>query len=153
VDELVDRLVADRLVMFPDEVTVVEGTQVAGFRRDAQALRARAREAGIEVELVMPRGARPGIYEERTADWVLPLILGVPGSVVATLIATELQRWIGDWRRRGERRAPTVRYREVVIDEHAAQSSIREIEGPADEILGWLRESRDLPAATPEESD
>ena len=126
------------LVLLPDTLSRVDGQMVAGFRDGAQALRARAKEEGIPVAAVVPAGARAGRYSEHAADWVLPLILGVPAGVVAQLLVNEIQRWLDRWRDQGRSRVPTLRYREVVVDRGTDHAAIREIEGPADEVADWI---------------
>jgi hypothetical protein len=133
---------ATTLVLIPDDLAQVDNDVVAGFRVDAQDLRVAALEAGLPVEVALPPGARAGHYTEHAADWVLPLILGTPAAVVATLIATHVQRRLDAWRAGGTSRTPLVRYREVVA-ENSREVRIREIEGPAEEVLNWLREERD----------
>ena len=145
--ELAGLVAPNRLVLLPDQIVERDGQLIAGFRSDAQALRVRAGEAGIDVELVLPGGATPGIYSEHAADWVLPLILGVPGSAVGTLIANELQRRINAWREhRGSSAQPTTRYRELVLSADGSDAKIVEIEGPAEEVVQVLREKAALPA-------
>jgi hypothetical protein len=128
------------LVIFPDGVSAVRGESVAAFRAGAQELRVNAKRAGLDVEVVVPPGAKPGQYSEHDADWVLPLILSVPAATIATLIANQIQRWIDDWYRQGRSRTPTVRYREVVVDDDSSRTEVKEIEGPAEEVVQWLRE-------------
>jgi hypothetical protein len=135
--ELVGRR-EDALVLLPDTLSSVDGQLVAGFREGAQALRVHATQEGIPVDVVLPDGARPGHYSEHAADWVLPLILGVPDTVVGLLIANEIQRWIDAWRQQGRSRTPTLRYREVVVDKAAQKTTVRELEGPADEVADWI---------------
>jgi hypothetical protein len=135
--ELVGRR-EDALVLLPDTLSSVDGQLVAGFREGAQALRVRARQDGIPVEVVVPDGAQAGHYSEHAADWVLPLILGVPATVVGLLIANEVQRWIDAWREQGRSRTPTLRYREVLVDELTQRTTVRELEGPADEVADWI---------------
>jgi hypothetical protein len=147
-DELLSRRAANELVLIPDEVSPVDGQTVAGFRPATQALRVRAKEAGVPVQLVVPEGAVAGQYAERAAEWVLPLLLGVPGQVVGQLIANYLQDRLDHWRGKGNTRVPTVRYREVVIEDASSRSVVREIEGPADEMAAWLRQGAVLPAGT-----
>jgi hypothetical protein len=91
----------------------------------------------------VPEGARPGHYAEHGADWVLPLILGVPVGVVAQLIATEIQRWIDEWRDQGRSRMPLLSYREAVINRAKGTTTVRELEGPADEVADWLARRAD----------
>ncbi len=50
----------DALVLLPDTLSSVDGQMVAGFREGAQALRVRARQEGVPVEVVVPEGARAG---------------------------------------------------------------------------------------------
>lgn len=134
--ELVAR--EDALVLLPDTLSEVNGQMVAGFRAGAQALRVRAKQAGVPTEVVIPEGARAGHYAEHAADWVLPLVLGVPTMTVAQLIAGEVQRWIDDWREQGRSRTPTLRYREVVVDEATQRATVRDLDGPADEVVDWI---------------
>ena len=136
----------DRLVLLPDQLVERDGERIAGFRQDAQALRVRAMEAGIDVELVLPNGAKPGIYSEHDADWVLPLILSVPGGVIAVLVANELQRLLDAWReQRGASAQPTTRYRELVLSADGSEAKVVEIEGPAEDVILVLRERAALP--------
>jgi hypothetical protein len=128
------------LVLFPDEISVVGGEEVGGFRPEAQALRVEAMREGIEVELALPDGVRPGIYSEHAADWVLPVVLEIPNSIVAGLIATHLQRRLDAWRSSRSSNVPTVRYRDLERQTaEGATTRIREIEGPAPEVIEWLR--------------
>jgi hypothetical protein len=131
---------AETLVLFPDTVSLVQGELVAGFRGGSQELRVHAKRAGLDVELVVPEGAKPGQYSEHDADWVLPLILSVSTGVVSSLIATRVQAWIDQSSERGWSRMPTVRVREVIVDDETSKVEVREVEGPADEIVGWLLE-------------
>ena len=128
----------DALVLLPDTLSLVDGQMVAGFRQGAQALRVRAKQEAVPVEVVVPEGARAGHYSEHAADWVLPLILGVPAMIVGQLIANEIQRWIDEWREQGRSRMPSLRYREVVIDDVTRKTQVRELEGPADEVADWI---------------
>jgi hypothetical protein len=106
-------------------------------------------EAGLDVELVVPSDARAGEYSEHAADWVLPLMLSVPGGAVAALVANEIQRRLDAWRAaRKEARTPIARYREVVLDQDRQTMRQIEIEGPADELAEWLR-GRSLAEPTP----
>jgi hypothetical protein len=142
------------LVLLPDTLSQVDGQMVAGFREGAQALRVRAKQGGVPVEVVVPEGARPGHYAEHAADWVLPLVLGVPTATVAQLIATEVQRWIDEWREQGRSRMPTLRYREAVVDEATQKTTVRELEGPADEVVDWIARRPALEAGhVPEEDE
>ena len=126
------------LVLLPDTLSEVNGQMVAGFRAGAQALRVRAKQSGVPSEVVVPEGARAGHYAEHGADWVLPIVLGVPAATVAQLIAGEIQRWLDDWREEGRSRIPTLRYREIVSDAATQQPTVRELEGPADEVVDWI---------------
>jgi hypothetical protein len=145
-EELVGRR-ADALVLLPDSLSLVDGQAVAGFREGAQALRVHAKQATVPVEVFLPEGARAGYYAEHAADWVLPLVLGVPGAVVAQLIANEIQRRIDAWREQGRSRMPRLRYREVVIDVTTQKTTVRELEGPADEVADWIARRPTLEAS------
>lgn len=128
------------LVLLPDEISIVGGEEVAGFRPEAQALRVEAMQEGVEVELALPDGVRPGIYSEHAADWVLPLVLEAPNSIVAGLIANYLQRRLDARRSSRSSEVPTVRYRD--LERQTAEGTttrIREIEGPVPEVIEWLR--------------
>lgn len=138
VEDLAGRRRDGTLVLLPDTVSPVDGQMVAGFRQGAQQLRVRAKREGVPVDVVVPQGARPGHYSEHTADWVLPLILGVPAATVGQLIANEIQLWIDNWREQGRARTPTLRYREVLFDEETHTMTLRELEGPADEVAALL---------------
>src|SRR4051794_32654358 len=98
--ELIDRD-PSTLVFLPDAISPVDGEMVAAFRERAQALKVGAKNAGVTVEFMAPAGVRVGVYSEHAADWVLPLILGVPGATVATLLATQIQGWLDEWRKKG----------------------------------------------------
>jgi hypothetical protein len=152
--ELIRRRREDALVLLPDTLSPIDGQMVAGFRQGTQALRVRAKEEGVPVEVVVPEGARPGHYSEHAADWVLPLILGVPAAAVGQLIATEIQRWIDAWREEGRSRTPTLRYREVLVDEATQKARVCELEGPADEVADWIARRPALEAGgEPEEHE
>jgi hypothetical protein len=124
------------LVLIPDTISEVSGRPVAGFRPDAQALRVLAAEAGIEVELAHPDDVEPGIYSEHDADWVLPLMLELTNGVTAGLVANYLQRRLDEWRGHNSG-TPTARHREVISD--GDSKIVRELEGPAPEVIDWLR--------------
>jgi hypothetical protein len=140
-------------VLLPETLSPINGQMVAGFRDGAQTLRVRAKQEGVPVEVVVPEGTQPGHYAEHTADWVLPLILGLPTATVAQLLANEIQRWIDDWRDRGRSRTPTLRYREVVVDEATRKTEVRELEGPADEVADWIARRPALGAGSEPEND
>lgn len=124
------------LVLLPDSLSTANGQTIAGFRDGTQQLRIAARQAGVHVEVLLPPGAEPGRYSEHDADWVLPLVLGVPASVIAALIAAQVQSWLA--RAKHGDRVPTVRYREIVVQ--GDRCRLREIEGPADEVIDWLQD-------------
>jgi hypothetical protein len=136
--ELSERLASGGLVLLPDDVSEIEGEMVASFREAAQALQVGARKAGIPVELAAPPGARLGVYRERAADWVLPYMLSIPTGVVIGLVVNEIQRVLDKARRSGQATPPTFRFREVVIED--GRTTVRELSGPADELLSTLRE-------------
>lgn len=126
------------LVLLPDRVdTKPDGLTIAAFREDAQAFRVDALHQELRVELVHPREAEVAAYREHAAEWVLPYILGIPTSVVVGLVINRLQKWMDE---RGDASGtPTVRYREARIVEQEVR--VREIEGPADEVVALLRAS------------
>jgi hypothetical protein len=136
-DELSERLAVGGLVLLPDDVSEVQGETVASFREAAQALQVGAKRAGLPVEFAAPPGARLGVYRERAADWVLPYVLSIPTGVVIGLIVNEIQRALDAARRSGQA-IPTFRFREVVIED--GRTTVRELSGPADELLLTLRE-------------
>ncbi len=129
------------LVLLPEQVTERNGEVFASFREDAQALRVHGAEAGLEVRLYAPPGAHLGVYREHTADWVLPLLAfaaGMANNVLCNLVANEIQRHLDRWREGGSGREPIVRYREAVIEKDRIH--VREIDGPATEMIAWLKE-------------
>jgi hypothetical protein len=138
-DELSERLAAGGLVLLPDDVSDVHGEIVASFREAAQALQVGAKKAGIPVEFAAPPGARLGVYRERAADWVLPYVLSIPTGIAIGLIVNEIQRVLGA-ARRSKQAIPIFRFREVVIED--GRTTVRELTGPADELLLTLREPR-----------
>jgi hypothetical protein len=136
-DELTKRLASGGLVLLPDDISEVEGETVASFREAAQALQVAAKRAGLPVEFAAPPGARLGVYRERAADWVLPYVLSIPTGVGIGLIVNEIQRVL-EATRRSRRAVPTFRFREVAIEDGRVR--VRELSGPADELLSTLRE-------------
>jgi hypothetical protein len=142
--ELLARSREDGLVLLPDDVRDLDGRLTASFRESAQNLSVRARSEGVAVEFVTPPGAERGMYRERAADWVLPWIVSIPTGVAIGLIVNEIQRVI-DGARAAKQALPTIRYREVVIED--GRTTARELAGPADEIGEML--SRRLESGTP----
>jgi hypothetical protein len=130
------------LVLLPDRVERKgDGTVVAAFREDAQAFRVDALRKGLTVELARPPDSRLAAYREHAADWILPFVLGVPTSVITGLVINRLQRWLDE---RGDADAtPTVRYREARLVE--GEVRVREVEGPADEVIALLQASDNDP--------
>ncbi len=140
------------LVLLPEQVTKANGELFASFREDAQGLRVHGAEAGLDVRLHTPPGARLGVYREHAADWVLPLLAfacGAANNVVWNLVANEIQRRLDHWREGGSGPAPVVRYRETVIEKE--RMYVREIDGPAEEMVTWLRQG--TPAVGPGRDD
>jgi hypothetical protein len=124
------------IVILPDRVDPdPDGTPVAAFREEAQALRVDALGQGLTVRMVVPPGGRSAVYIERAADWVLPVLLAVPLPVVVNLLSNRIQRWIDE--RGDDAPLPTLHYREARIN--AGDVRLREIEGPADEVIELLR--------------
>lgn len=129
------------LVLLPEQVTKAKGELFASFREDAQSLRVHGAEAGLDVRLHAPPGARLGVYREHAADWVLPLLAFAAGganNVVWNLVANEIQRRLDHWRQGGSGHEPVVRVREAVIEKERVY--VRAVEGPAEEMIDWLRE-------------
>ena len=134
------------LVMLPDRVDELDGEVRASYRDEAQAIRVAAREQGLEVVLAVPPGARPALLREHDASLVLGAVLSIPAGVAAVLLANEIQRHLDKWRagreaadRQDADRSSsfTVRAREVAIKDDEAR--LREIEGPAEEVIKLLR--------------
>jgi hypothetical protein len=48
---------------------------------------------------------------------------------------------------------PTLRYREVLVNEATQQTSVRELEGPADEVADWIARRPALDAGGEPEED
>lgn len=152
-DELKRAVAEDTLVVLPDRVSVVSGEIVAAFREDAQALRVRGHEQGLRVELLAPEGARLGVYSEHAAEWVLPIVIFLAGqgaSIISNLIANVIQRHLDRWRESGQEQMPTLRYREAIFAPERIE--VREIDGPPEDVLTWLRERPALPPASGDES-
>jgi hypothetical protein len=138
--ELLDMADSGRVVLLPDRVGEFAGRPTASFRDDAQALRVAAMAEGREVVMATPEGAGTAIYREHAADWVMPIVFSVPASVVATLVANPIQRFLIRSREDTGVAAsptPTVRYREATIVD--GEVKLREIEGPAPDVISILR--------------
>lgn len=123
------------LVLLPDDVRELDGQVTASYRETAQNLSISARDQGSAVEFVSPPGAARGMYRERSADWVLPWILSIPTGIAIGLIVNEIQRTI-DRGRAAKQALPTVRFREVIVEE--GRTTARELTGPADEMRELL---------------
>jgi hypothetical protein len=88
----------------------------------------------LKVELATPPEAEVAAYREHAAEWVVPFVLGIPTAIVIPLITNRIQRWLDE--RRPTESVPVLKYREAtVIDGHVR---VREVEGPADEVMGAL---------------
>jgi hypothetical protein len=133
--ELAERAASADLLLLPEDTRDCAGSKVAPFRRYTQDLRVVARESGIRADLVVPDGTQVAAYSEHAAEWVLPVVFGIPASVVATLVANWLQARM-DSRRPGAP-MPTVRYREAEL--RGDQVRVREVEGPVDAVIAMLR--------------
>jgi hypothetical protein len=140
------------LVMLPDRVDELDCEMRASFRDEAQAVRVAAQEQGLEVVLAVPPGARPALLREHDASLVLGAVLSVPTGVAAVVLANEIQRHLDKWRggreaagrQDADRRSSfTVRALEVVIKDDEAR--VREIEGPAEEVIKLLRAEAEAP--------
>lgn len=140
------------LVLLPDSVSPVGDDLVAGFRDGAQELRVAALEQGMPVSLVTPEGTRRGQYSEHAADWVLPIVQGFLAGVPATLVATYVQLRLDGWRETKRSHDPVVRVQELIVSLDGEQR-LRTIEGPAPEMLEWLRDDRGALVELPEGDD
>ncbi len=130
------------LVLLPDSISPVNGTNIAGFRDGTQELRVAALELDLPVKLALPEGTKPGQYSEHSADWVLPILQGIPTSIVADLVAVYiLDRWRA-WKASGKTREPIMRYRELTTSGETGDRRLVDIQGPPENVLTWLREER-----------
>jgi hypothetical protein len=126
------------LVLLPDRVeSRPDGTVVAAFREEAQAFRVDAIRDGLSVEMVRPEGSTLAAYREHAAEWVLPIVLYGALPIGLGLITNRIQRWMDERREGGA--MPTLRYREARLVD--GEVRVREIEGPADEVVETLRAS------------
>jgi hypothetical protein len=139
-EELPERLEAGKLMILPDQIDESNGELIAAFRRDAQEIRVTGKEAGLEIELYSPPGARLGVYEEHAADWILPAVASFPPSIAGTLVANLIQARIDAGKANDDKAQdmPVVRYRELDMD--GDHTRLREIEGPADQVRDILRD-------------
>lgn len=133
--ELTERAASADLLILPEDTRDRAGSKVAPFRAYAQELRVVARESGMQAELVVPDRTQVAVYSEHAAEWVLPVVFGVPASVAATLVANWIQARLNSRRRRAP--MPRVRYRQAELA--GDQVRVREIEGPADAVIAVLQ--------------
>jgi hypothetical protein len=142
-----------RLVLLPDRVEELNGELRASYRDDAQALRVAAQRAGMEVVFGAPDGAKPATYREHDATLVLSFVLSIPGGLIGTLLANEIQRHLDRWRdeKTDDVAQLKVRAREVVIE--AGRTKVREIEGPGEEVVAWLSQPVPEPAENSRPAD
>jgi hypothetical protein len=63
-------------------------------------------------------------------------MLELTNGVTAGLVANYLQRRLDEWQGRNSG-TPTARHREVISD--GDSTIVRELEGPAPEVIDWLR--------------
>ncbi len=138
--ELSAQLGPNQLMLLPDQIEESQGELIASFRRDAQELRVSGKEAGLEVTLYSPPGARLGVYEEHAADWILPVLISIPVQIATTLVTNMIQARIDAWRANGgeDSEIPSLRYRELEVD--GDRTRLHEIEGPADQVRDILRD-------------
>jgi hypothetical protein len=136
-EELERRASGDVLVILPEEVGEVDGKLTAFFRPEAQALRAKAMQAGLTPLMLAPEGAEVAGYSEFAADWVLPVIVAASLAIPAQIVADVLVDRIAE-AGHGPGAPLIVRYREAVTDQKRV--CVREIEGPAQEVERLLRE-------------
>lgn len=135
-ETLLREVAGGALLILPEEIAEPRGTLTAFFRVDAQELRVRAEEAGMDARLLAPGGADLAGFSEFAADWVLPVlvasVLTVPSTVAAEMIYDHINK------SRGEAASRVVLYREAVISDGRVR--LRELEGPAEEVARLLRE-------------
>jgi hypothetical protein len=127
------------LVLLPDRLDDTDEGLLASFRDDAQVFRVAARQQGLRVTILMPDGAKPAVYREHAADWVLAAVVAVPGGAISMLIGNEIQRRLDKWRGEGSTEIPNLIYREAV--RVGDEVRMRELIGPADEVADLLRSS------------
>lgn len=139
-EEIEAAAAAGGLIILPDRIDTAGERRVAAFRGDAQELRVRAKQKGLEAQLLAPADAELAVYSEHAADWVLPVVVSAVLAVPSALVADMLHDRIAD---AGEAKItmPEVRYREAYVED--GQMRLREIEGPADELLQLLRQRDD----------
>lgn len=125
------------LILLPDRLDDTKEGTLASFRDEAQVFRVAARQQGLRVTMVMPEGAKPAVYREHAADWVLAAIVAVPGATIAMLIGNEIQRRLDKWRGEGSGETPNLTYREAI--RIGDEVRMRELTGPADEVADLLR--------------
>jgi hypothetical protein len=125
------------LILLPDRLDDTKEGTLASFRDEAQVFRVAARQQGLRVTMLMPEGAKPAVYREHAADWILAAIVAVPGSTIAMLIGNEIQRRLDKWRGDGSGETPTLTYREAVRT--GDEVRMPELIGPADEVANLLR--------------
>lgn len=142
-------LVPSGLVLLPDSISSVNGTEIAGFRDGSQELRVAALELELPVTLALPEGTKPGQYSEHSADWVLPILQGIPSSIVADLVVVYILARLRSWRATNASRDPVLRYRELTTSGESGDRRQVEIEGPPEAVLTWLREERGATAELP----
>jgi len=134
-----------RVAILPEQLSRVGDGLIAAFRRETQAVRVYAKLAGVDPVLLHPDGAEVVSYQEHAADWVLPALaaaaLVIPSNIAADLITHEI---IGD---PPQAAPPTVRFQQVVIDD--GRMRVRSLEGPADELVTFLRTRTETNAMPP----
>jgi hypothetical protein len=124
---------AGDVLIIPEFVEEIDGNTVAAFADSTQELRVDLADRGLQVQLALPEGAEPRPYEEHFVEWVLPVILSVPGAIVAT---AQIIGWLRDWHSRNRDRV--LRYREARFDEDEGRYVVRELVGPADRVADVL---------------
>lgn len=142
-EELNRAVSPDTLVILPEEVAEVDGTLTAFFATEAQALRVKAKEAGLEPLLLAPPGAAVAGHSEYAADWILPAVVTAALAFPSGLAANVAADLIHD--RMAGAASPTsvpaiVCYQEARI-EADGRMQLHRTEGPAEELEKFLRES------------
>jgi hypothetical protein len=122
------------LLILPEFVEETGEGVVASFAEAAQALRVDLADWGVRVKLATPDGATPRSYEQHSAEYVLPVVLGAP---VALASLWQMVRWIGEWFQ--EHPEDEIRYREATYDTTTGSFVVREVSGRGDKVAEAVR--------------
>jgi hypothetical protein len=106
----------------------------ASFRPAAKEIKQSLERHGLQVVFAVEPGISPTVYVEHDAAWVLPIILSLPIGTVSAAVGNI----ISDLIMRSARNR-TVVYREAILTP-SGKLSVREIEGPAEDVAKVLRQ-------------